>query len=57
VNKFTSPSVATLDDISEIIQKVGASNYIILFDAKSGYHQCIVNKEDMWLTSFISDEG
>ena len=57
VNKFTQPSVAPLDDIGEIIQKVGASNYISLFDAKSGYHQCIVNKDDRWLTSFICDEG
>ena len=57
VNKFTQPSVAPLDDIGEIIQKVGASNYISLLDAKSGYHQCIVNKDDRWLTSFICDEG
>jgi len=57
VNKFTEPSVAPLEDINDLVQQVGASNYISLFDAKSGYHQCVVKEEDRWLTSFICDEG
>ena len=46
VNKFTEPSVAPLEDINDLIQQVGASNYMSLFDVKSGYHQCIVREED-----------
>ena len=46
-----------LEDISEIIQEVGKSNFISTFDCKSGYHQCLVKPEDRWLTSFICDEG
>jgi len=57
VNKFTEPSVAPLEPIDDLIQQVGASKFISLFDAKSGYHQCIVKEEDRWLTSFICDEG
>ena len=57
VNKFTEPSVAPLEDISEIIHKVGASNFISVFDAKSGFHQFPVAEQDRWLTSFICDDG
>jgi hypothetical protein len=49
--------VAPLEDMVEIIQKVGASKFISLFDAKSGFHQFIVNPQDRWLTSFICDDG
>lgn len=57
VNKFTDPSVAPLEDISEIIQQVGKSNFISSFDAKSGFYQCLVKPEDRWLTSFVCDDG
>jgi len=56
VKKFTEPSVAPLEPIDEHIQQVGASKFINLFDAKSRYHQYIVEEEDRWLTSFICDE-
>jgi Reverse transcriptase (RNA-dependent DNA polymerase) len=46
-----------LEHIDDLIQQVGASNFISLFDAKPGFHQFIVEKEDRWLTSFICDEG
>jgi Integrase core domain/Integrase zinc binding domain len=46
VNKYTAPSVAPLEDISEIIQQVGKSCFISSFDAKSGFHQCLVKPED-----------
>jgi len=45
VNKFTELSVAQLDPIDDLIQQVGASKLISLFNAKSGYHQCIVKEE------------
>jgi RNase H-like domain found in reverse transcriptase/Reverse transcriptase (RNA-dependent DNA polymerase) len=57
VNKHTAPSVSPLEDISEIIQQVGKSNFISSFDTKSGYHQCLVRPEDRWLTSFICNDG
>ena len=57
VNKYTAPSVAPLKDISEIIQQVGKSCFISKFDAKSGFHQCLVKPEDRWLTFFVCDDG
>jgi hypothetical protein len=57
VNNFTEPSVAPLEDMAEIIQKVDASKFISLFDAKSGFHQFRVNPKDRWLTSFVCDDG
>jgi transposase InsO family protein len=57
VNKYTIPDAITLTDISEVIQRVGKSNYISLFDAKSGYHQLPVRAEDQWLTAFVCDLG
>jgi len=46
VNMYTASSVAPLEDIFEIIQQIGNANFIISFDAKSGYHQCLVKPED-----------
>ncbi len=57
VNKFTQPSVTPLEDIDNIIQEVGRSSWISLFDANSGYHQTPVKADDRWLTSFICDAG
>ena len=54
VNRYTIPDVTPLADIAEVIQRVGRSHYISLFDAKSGYHQLPVKTEDQWLTaSFV----
>lgn len=57
INKFTIPDVISLADISEVIQRVGKSNNISLFDARSGYHQLSVKAEDQWLTGFMCDLG
>jgi Reverse transcriptase (RNA-dependent DNA polymerase) len=56
-NKFTAPSVTPLEDIFEIIQQIGNSNFISLLDAKSGYHPCLVKDEDRWHTSFVCNDG
>ena len=57
VNKFTEPAVNNVEDISELIQEVGKSRYISVFDAKAGYHQTLVNESDRWLTSFVCSLG
>ena len=57
VNRFTIPSVAPLEDISELLQQVGQYKILSLFDVKSGYYQCKVAEQDRWLTSFICDDG
>jgi transposase InsO family protein len=57
VNKFTLQSVSVMEDICDILQKVGNAKYISKFDANSGYHQCLVRKEDRWLTAFVCDDG
>ena len=57
VNKFTEPTVANLDDIGELIQEVGSSCFISVFDANSGYHQTLVKESDRWLTSFVCNLG
>jgi len=57
VNRFTTPSVAPLEDVSELLQQVGRYKILSLFDVKSGYHHCKVAEQDRWLTSFICDDG
>ena len=57
VNKFTLRNVPVIENISDILQKVGNARYISKFDANSGYHQCMVKKEDRWLTAFVCDAG
>jgi hypothetical protein len=57
VNKYTIPDAITLTDLSEVIPRVGKSNYISLFGARSGYYQLPVRAEDQWLTAFVCDLG
>ena len=57
VNRYTIPDVTPLEDVQEIIQKVGNAKYISLYDAKSGYWQCKVRSQDQWLTAFVCDSG
>jgi hypothetical protein len=57
VNKYTEPTVPNIGDINELIQVVGNSNFISLFDANSGYHQTVVAESDRWLTSFVCELG
>jgi hypothetical protein len=57
VNRYTTPDVLPLTDISEVIQKVGKARYISTFDAKSGYWQCPVREDQQWLTAFVCDTG
>ena len=57
VNKYTEAAVNNLEDISELIQDVGNSCFISVFDANSGYHQTLVRESDRWLTSFVCSLG
>ena len=57
VNKYTEPSVPNVGDIGELIQAVGNSRFISIFDANSGYHQTLVKESDRWLTSFVCELG
>ena len=57
VNKYTEPTVSNIGDMNELIQAVGNSRFISIFDANSGYHQTIVKESDRWLTSFVCDLG
>ena len=52
VNKYTVPDGFLMQNIDEVKLKVGKSNFISVFDAKSGYWQVKVREEDQWLTAF-----
>ena len=44
--------------VNDTLNKLGFAKYISTFDAKSGYWQIPIRKEDCWLTAFIThDEG
>ena len=51
------PNATPLSDISEIIRNVGRSRYSSVFDANSGFHQCLVRPDHRWLTALICDLG
>ena len=53
VNSFSPSDAMTLPHICDAIQKVGASNFITVVDAKSGYWQLNVRESDRWLTAFV----
>ena len=42
VNRFATPSVTPLEDVSELQQQVGQYKILSLFDVKSGYYHCKV---------------
>ena len=52
VNKYTVPDGFPMQNIDEVKLKLGKSNFISVFDAKSGYWQIKVREEDQWLTAF-----
>jgi hypothetical protein len=57
VNKHSLGDAYPLSDPSDLIQKMGQARYISAFDARSGYHQTMVNPAHRWLTAFVCDEG
>lgn len=57
VNKYTLPDAISLANVSEVILRVGRTNFTYLFHAKSSYHQLPVKPEDQWLTAFVGDLG
>jgi hypothetical protein len=56
VNKYSLGDAFPLSDPADLIQKMGRARYISTFDAKSGYHQTMVNPSHRWLTAFVCDE-
>ena len=56
VNASTVDSHHPIDNIPDLIHKIGRSTYISCFDARSGYWQTGVEKSQQWLTAFICDD-
>ena len=57
VNSFSQSDALVMPHIQDTIQKVGASRYITVVDAKSGYWQIGIREQDRWLTAFAYDGG
>jgi len=57
VNSFTLNDAFPMPTVNETLHKIGAAKFISTFDAKSGYWQIPVAKEDRWLTAFVTHDG
>jgi hypothetical protein len=57
VNLYTTGDAFVIPHLLDAIQKVGATSYISLFDARSGYWQLDVKAECKWLTVFAYEGG
>ena len=57
VNKYAVPDGFPMQNIDEMKLKVGRSNFISVFDAKSGYWQIKVHEEDQWFTAFSTHDS
>ena len=57
VNSFCNADPFPKQNIDDVKLKVGRSNLITVTDAKSGYWQVPVRREDQWLTSFTTHRG
>jgi len=56
LNSYTVGDAYPMSMINETLSKMGSSQMISTFDAKSGYWQIPV-AEDRWLTAFITHDG
>ena len=57
VNSFTIGDAFPMPTVNETLYKIGGAKFISTFDAKSGYWQIPVAKEDRWLTAFVTHDG
>ena len=57
LNKYIVGDAFPMATVNETLAKIGASTYLSTFDAKSGYHQVPVRKQNRWLTAFVTHDG
>jgi len=55
--KYCPGNAYPMPNISDIIQRVGESKFISLFDIKAVYHNTAVHPDHQWLTAFVWDGG
>ncbi len=55
LNSHTVPDQMPVPRIADVIQRIGQANYISVFDAKAGYHQCGLRSEQQWLSGFVAN--
>ena len=53
INRYTVPDAFPVPDIREIIQRIGNSKFISVFDTASGFWQTPIKPEDQWKTGFV----
>ena len=57
VNSCCTAYPFPIQNIDDVKLKVGRSNFITVADAKFGYWQVPVQREDQWLTGFTTHRG
>jgi len=57
VNSFTIGDAFPMPTANETLHKIGAAKFISTFDAKLGYWQIPLAKEDRCLTAFVTHDG
>ena len=53
LNRYTIDDAYPIVDIQDIIQRIGNSRYLSIFDCSSGYWQTEIAPKDRWKTAFI----
>ena len=57
VNSFCTADPFPIQNIDDVKLKMGRSNFITVTNAKSGYWQIPVRRDDQWLTGFTTHRG
>jgi len=57
LNSFTVGDAFPLTTVNDTLHKLGSAKFISTFDANSVYWQIPINKQDRWLTAFITHDG
>jgi hypothetical protein len=56
LNKITTGNQYPIPQIDDLIDQIKGGNCLRKIDLKSGYHQVLIERIDVWKTTFISKE-
>ena len=57
VNSYTVEDAYPMQNVDEVIDKIGHANLITTWDARGAYWQLPVSPSDQWLTAIVTPSG
>jgi hypothetical protein len=57
LNRFTQPFPFPVPDQNQTLCAISQFKIVSVFDAKSGYHQTLINPDHIWLSAFVTHDA